>query len=107
MLGLLGHCFGAASDDLLRQLLISFSRTMKGPIAVCMVARLGGKVPYYKNADERQGNEAKVSLSSQSLTLSEIENLINDVLLPSEELHPDFFNLLELRLLLMTYSRKT
>ncbi|MGI9951090.1 metallophosphoesterase [Moorellaceae bacterium AZ2] len=99
MLGLLGHCFGAVSDEILRQLLISSSGSTKGPITVCMVARLGGAVPEYKNASERQGNEAKVSLSSESLTLSDLENRIEKALLPSDELHPDFFNLLELRLL--------
>lgn len=99
MLGLLGHCFGAVSDDMLRQLLISSSDSTEGPITVCMVARLGGAVPEYKNAVERRKSEARVSLSSESLTLSDLENRIDMTLLPSEELHPDFFNLLELRLL--------
>jgi len=99
MLGLLGHCFGAVSDDILRQLLISSSGYTEGPITVCMVARLGGVVPEYKNAVERRENEAKVSLSSEFLTLSDLENRIDMALLPSEELHPDFFNLLEPRLL--------
>ncbi|WP_258360228.1 metallophosphoesterase [Moorella sulfitireducens] len=99
MLGLLGHCFGAVSDDRLRQLLLSSSSSIEGAITVCMVARLGGAVPEYTNAVERQGNEAEVNLSSESLTLSDLENRIDNALLPSEELHPDFFNLLELRLL--------
>ncbi|MEM3647281.1 MAG: hypothetical protein QW334_03950 [Thermofilum sp.] len=38
-------------------------------------------------------------MSSESLTLSDLENRIEKALLPSDELHPDFFNLLELRLL--------